>query len=76
VVNLRNPIKRLVILDSRCRALGEIGQLRCLVKVLVHKATTVEPVNMSTDFVGADDGVEASNDRRAIDLDDEMVCRA
>jgi len=73
VIYLRNPIKRLVILDSRCRTLGEIGQLRCLVKVLVHKVTAVEPVNMATDFAGADDGVEASNDRGAIDLDNEMV---
>ena len=73
MVYLRNPIKRLVILDSRCRALGEVGQFRCLVKVLVHKVTTVEPVNMSTDFAGADDGVEASDDRGAIDLDNEMV---
>jgi hypothetical protein len=74
VVYLRNPIKRLVILNSRCRALGEVGQFRCLVKVLVDKATAVEPVNMSTDFAGADDGIEASDDRGAIDLDDKMVC--
>ena len=57
MVYLRNPIKGLVILDSRCRALGEIGQFRCIVKVFVHKVTAVEPVDMSTDFAGADDGV-------------------
>jgi len=74
MVYLRDPIKRLVILNSGCRALGEIGQLRCLVKVLVHKVTAVEPVNMTADFAGADDGVEASDDRRAIDLDKEVVC--
>ena len=74
MVYLRNPIKGLVILDSRCRALGEIGQFRCIVKVFVHKVTAVEPVDMSTDFAGADDGVKASDDRRAIYLDNEMVC--
>jgi hypothetical protein len=74
VVYLRNPIKRLVILNSRCRTLGEGGHFRCLVEVLVDETATVEPVNMSTDFAGADDGVEPSDDRGAIDLDNEMVC--
>jgi hypothetical protein len=74
VVYLRNPIKRLVILNSRGRTLGEVGHFRCLVEILVDKTATVEPVNMSTDFAGADDGVEAGDDRGAIDLDDEMVC--
>jgi hypothetical protein len=74
VIYLRNPIKRLVILNSCCRALGEVGYFRCLVEILVDETATVEPVNMSTDFAGADDGVEASDDRGAIDLDNEMVC--
>ena len=74
MVHLRNPIKRLVILNSRRRALGEDGHFRCLVEILVNKTAAVEPVNMSTDFAGANDGVETSDDRGAIDLDDEMVC--
>ena len=42
-------------------------------KVLVDETATVEPVDMPTDFAGADDGVEASDNRGTVDLDNEMV---
>lgn len=42
-------------------------------KILIDKIATVESVDMPTDFAGADDGIEASDDGGTVDLDNEMV---
>lgn len=73
VIQLRNPVDRFVILNRGRRALSEIGHFRGVVKLFVDETATVKAVYMGAELAGADNGVEASDDGRAIDLDTEMV---
>ena len=73
VIQLRNPVDRFVILNRSRRALSEVDHLRGIVKLFVDETATVKAVYMGAELAGADNGIEAGDDGRAIDLDTEMV---